>query len=285
MSGKKYAEAVKKVDRSRLYPPYEALELGKATNPTRFDATVEVAFKLGVDPRRADQIVRGTVSLPHGTGKTIRVAVFAEGEAARQAEEAGADVVGSRDLVERVQGGFLDFDAAVAVPEMMGQVGPLGRILGPRGLMPNPRAGTVTPDVAKAVADIKGGKVEYRVDRHGNLHLILGKTSFETRALAENYQVVLDEVLRAKPAAAKGRYLKGITIATSMGPGIRVDAGAHRGGDGDALEVAALGRGRIGPQHLVEHDLVVLGEGAGLEGGLAEDQVQVAVPVDPVLDL
>src|ERR671923_2414296 len=228
MAGKKLAEAAAKVDRSRLYPPYEALDLAKATNPARFDATVEVAFKLGVDPRRADQIVRGTVSLPHGTGKTVRVAVFAEGEAARQAEEAGADVVGGRDLVERVQGGFLGFDAAVAVPEMMGQVGRLGRILGPRGLMPNPRAGTVTPDVARAVTDIKGGKVEYRVDRHGNLHVILGKTSFPVRALAENYQVVLDEVLRAKPAAAKGRYIKGITVATSMGPGIKLDPSQTR---------------------------------------------------------
>ena len=228
MSGKKYAEAAKKVDRSRLYSPTEALGLAKETNPTRFDATVEVAFKLGVDPRRADQIVRGTVSLPHGTGKTIRVAVFAEGEAARQAEEAGADVVGSRDLVERVQGGFLDFDAAVAVPEMMGQVGRLGRILGPRGLMPNPRAGTVTPDVAKAVADIKAGKLEYRTDRWGNVHLILGKTSFPAQALTENYQAVLDEVIRAKPAAAKGRYIKSITVTTSMGPGIRVDPSQTR---------------------------------------------------------
>jgi large subunit ribosomal protein L1 len=228
MAGRKLAEAVAKVDRTRLYHPAEALELARETNPTRFDATVEVAFRLGVDPRRADQMVRGTVSLPNGTGKTIRVAVFAEGEAARQAEEAGADVVGGRDLVERVQGGFLDFDAAVAVPEMMGQVGRLGRILGPRGLMPNPRAGTVTPDVARAVSDIKGGKVEYRVDRHGNLHLILGKSSFPAKALVENYQVVLDEILRAKPAAAKGRYIKGITVATSMGPGIKVDPGATR---------------------------------------------------------
>ena len=228
MSGKKYAELAKKVDRSRLYPPFEALDLAKASNPARFDATVEVAFKLGVDPRRADQIVRGTVSLPHGTGKTIRVAVFAEGEAARQAEEAGADVVGGRDLVERVQGGFLDFDAAVAVPEMMGQVGRLGRILGPRGLMPNPRAGTVTPDVGKAVADIKAGKLEYRTDRWGNVHLVLGKASFPTQALAENYQAVLDEVLRAKPAAAKGRYIKGITVSTSMGPGIKVDPSQTR---------------------------------------------------------
>ena len=221
MAGKKLAEAVAKVDRTRLYHPAEALELARETNPTKFDATVEVAFRLGVDPRRADQMVRGTVSLPNGTGKTLRVAVFAEGEAARLAEEAGADVVGGKDLV-------LDFDAAVAVPEMMGQVGRLGRILGPRGLMPNPRAGTVTPDVGRAVSEIKGGKVEYRVDRHGNLHLILGKTSFAAKALVENYQVVLDEILRAKPAAAKGRYIKGITIATSMGPGIKVDPSATR---------------------------------------------------------
>jgi large subunit ribosomal protein L1 len=228
MSGKKYAELAKKVDRSRLYPPLEALGLARETNPARFDATVEVAFKLGVDPRRADQIVRGTVSLPHGTGKTVRVAVFAEGEAARQAEEAGADVVGGRELVEQVQKGFLDFDAAVAVPDMMGQVGRLGRILGPRGLMPNPRAGTVTPDVGKAVEDIKAGKVEYRTDRWGNVHMVLGKASFETLALVENYQVVLDEMLRAKPAAAKGRYIKGITVSTSMGPGIKVDPSQTR---------------------------------------------------------
>ncbi len=228
MAGKKFAEAAKKVDRNKFYSPAEAMQLAKDTNPAKFDATVEVAFRLGVDPRRADQMVRGTVSLPNGTGKTIRVAVFAEGEAARAAEEAGADVVGAADLVKQVQDGFLDFDAAVAVPEMMGQVGRLGRILGPRGLMPNPRAGTVTPDVAKAVTDIKGGKVEYRVDRHGNLHLILGKTSFDTRALAENYQVVVDEVLRAKPAAAKGRYIKGITVATTMGPGIKIDSAQTR---------------------------------------------------------
>src|ERR687887_1802963 len=228
MAGKKFAEASSKVDRGRLYHPLEALGLAKETNPTRFDATVEVAFRLGVDPRRADQMVRGTVSLPNGTGKSVRVAVFAEGEAAREAEAAGADVVGGKDLIERIQKGFLDFDAAVATPDMMGQVGRLGRVLGPRGLMPNPRAGTVTPDVGKAVGDIKGGKVEYRVDRHGNLHLILGKTSFPTRALVENYQVVLDEVLRAKPAAAKGRYLKGIAVATSMGPGVKVDPAQTR---------------------------------------------------------
>ncbi len=228
MAGKKLAEAARKVDRSKLYAPYEALKLAKETSPVRFDATVEVAFRLGVDPRRADQMVRGTVSLPNGTGKTVRVAVFAQGEAARAAEEAGADVVGGADLVQRIQSGFLDFDAAVATPELMGQVGRLGRILGPRGLMPNPRSGTVTPDVAKAVTDIKGGKVPYRVDRHGNLHLILGKTSFPAKALTENYQAALDEVIRAKPSAAKGRYLKGITVSTSMGPGIKVDPSQTR---------------------------------------------------------
>ena len=233
MAGKKYADAIKKIDRGTLYHPYDALELAKATSPTKFDATVEVAFRLGVDPRRADQMVRGTVTLPNGTGKTVRVAAFAEGEAAREAEAAGADVVGGKDLIERIQKGFLDFDAAVATPDMMGQVGRLGRILGPRGLMPNPRAGTVTPEVAKAVSDIKGGKVEYRVDRHGNLHLILGKTSFTTKGLVENYQTVLDEVLRAKPAAAKGRYIKGIAVATSMGPGIKVDPAQTRNLAGD----------------------------------------------------
>jgi large subunit ribosomal protein L1 len=226
--GKKTVDAQRRYDREQVFAPLEALELVKSMATRNFDESVEAAFRLGVDPRKADQMIRGTVSLPNGTGKTVRVAVFAEGEAARLAEEAGADVVGGKDLVERVQGGFLDFDAAVAVPEMMGQVGRLGRVLGPRGLMPNPRAGTVTPDVARAVSDIKGGKVEYRVDRHGNLHLILGKTSFPARALVENYQAVLDEVLRAKPAAAKGRYIKGITIATSMGPGIRVDSSATR---------------------------------------------------------
>jgi large subunit ribosomal protein L1 len=233
MAGKKYADAIKKIDRAALYHPYDALELAKATSPVKFDATVEVSFRLGVDPRRADQMVRGTVSLPNGTGKSVRVAVFAEGEAAREAEAAGADVVGGKDLIERIQKGFLDFDAAVATPDMMGQVGRLGRVLGPRGLMPNPRAGTVTPEVGKAVGDIKGGKVEYRVDRHGNLHLILGKASFPTMALVENYQVVLDEVLRAKPAAAKGRYIKGIAVSTSMGPGIKVDPAQIRNLAGD----------------------------------------------------
>jgi large subunit ribosomal protein L1 len=223
MAGKKLADARKQIDRSRLYSAWDALTLARTTNRARFDATVEVVFRLGVDPRRADQMVRGTVALPHGTGRSVRVAAFAEGEAARQAEEAGADVVGGKDLAERVQGGFLEFDAAVATPDMMGTVGRLGRILGPRGLMPNPKAGTVTPDVARAVREIKGGKLEYRVDRYGNVHLVLGKASFTTRQLVENYQVALEEILRAKPAAAKGRYLKGVAVSTTMGPGIRLD--------------------------------------------------------------
>jgi large subunit ribosomal protein L1 len=200
MAGKKLADARKNIDRNRLYHPVDALTLARNSSPVKFDATVEVAFRLGVDPRRADQMVRGTVSLPNGSGKTLRVAVFDEGDAARQAEEAG-----------------------VARPELMGQVGRLGRVLGPRGLMPNPKTGTVTPDVARAVREIKAGKVEYRVDRYGNVHLILGKASFSTKALVENYAAVLDEILRAKPSAAKGRYIKGISVATTMGPGIRVD--------------------------------------------------------------
>jgi large subunit ribosomal protein L1 len=220
---KGYRSAAERIDRERLYSPLEAVKLARDTSITKYDATVEVAMRLGVDPRKADQMVRGTVSLPHGTGKTARVAVFATGDRAAEAEAAGADVVGADDLVERVQNGFLGFDAAVATPDMMGKVGRLGRVLGPRGLMPNPKTGTVTNDVGKAVTDIKGGKIEYRVDRQGNLHLVIGKTSFDDRALVENYATALDEVVRAKPAAAKGRYLRKITMATTMGPGIPVD--------------------------------------------------------------
>jgi large subunit ribosomal protein L1 len=223
MPGKKLDDATKRIDRDKLYHPFDALTLARMTNPVRFDATVEVAFMLGIDPRQAEQRIRGTVTLPHGTGKKIRVAVFAEGDAARAAEAAGADVVGGNDLAEEIQKGFLDFDAAVATPDMMGTVGRLGRVLGPRGLMPNPKAGTVTPDVARAVTEIKAGKVEYRVDRYGNVHMVLGKTSFTSKQLTENYQAVLEEVLRAKPSAAKGRYIKNIAISTTMGPGIRVD--------------------------------------------------------------
>lgn len=221
---KAYRAAAELVDRARLYSPLEAVRLAQQTAAGRaFDPTVEVAMRLGVDPRKADQMVRGTVTLPHGTGKTARVAVFAVGTAADEARAAGADVVGGDDLIAQVEGGMLDFDAAVATPDMMAKVGRLGRVLGPRGLMPNPKTGTVTNDVAKAVTDIKGGKIEYRVDRQANLHLVIGKSSFPAEALVENYAAALDEVLRAKPSAAKGKYLRKVTVATTMGPGIPVD--------------------------------------------------------------
>jgi len=221
---KAYEQAAALVDHDQLYSPAQAVRLAKQTTTTkRFDATVEVAMRLGVDPRKADQMVRGTVSLPHGTGKTARVAVFATGDKAEEARAAGADVVGGDDLIEQVSGGMLDFDAAVATPDLMGKVGRLGRVLGPRGLMPNPKTGTVTNDVGKAVEDIKGGKIEYRVDRQANLHLVIGKTSFTDAQLAENYAAALEEVVRAKPAAAKGRYIKKIAMSTTMGPGIPVD--------------------------------------------------------------
>ncbi|MBL1065579.1 50S ribosomal protein L1 [Streptomyces sp. 7-21] len=217
-----------KVDRTRVYAPLEAVRLAKETSTTKFDATVEVAFRLGVDPRKADQMVRGTVNLPHGTGKTARVLVFATGDRAAAAEAAGADIVGSDELIEEVAGGRLDFDAVVATPDLMGKVGRLGRVLGPRGLMPNPKTGTVTPDVAKAVSDIKGGKIEFRVDKHANLHFVIGKVSFEDTQLVENYGAALEEILRLKPSAAKGRYLKKATITTTMGPGIPVDTNRTR---------------------------------------------------------
>jgi large subunit ribosomal protein L1 len=226
---KGYRNAGNAIDRERLYPPVEAVQLAKKTSTTKFDATVEVALRLGVDPRKADQMVRGTVNLPHGTGKTARVLVFAGGAKADEAREVGADFVGSDDLIERIQGGFLDFDAVVATPDMMGKVGRLGRVLGPRGLMPNPKTGTVTTDVGKAVTDIKGGKIEFRVDRHANLHFIIGKTSFGERQLVENYVAALDEIMRLKPSAAKGRYIKKATITTTMGPGIPVDPNVARG--------------------------------------------------------
>ncbi|MFN0284601.1 MAG: 50S ribosomal protein L1 [Kineosporiaceae bacterium] len=225
---KAYRAAAEKVDGDKLYAPLEAVRLAKATSPTKYDATVEVAFRLGVDPRKADQMVRGTVNLPHGTGKTARVLVFATGDRAAQAEAAGADHVGSDDLLEKIQGGWLDFDAVVATPDLMGKVGRLGKVLGPRGLMPNPKTGTVTMDVAKAVEEIKGGKIEFRTDKHANLHFIIGKTSFSETALIQNYVAALDEVLRLKPSAAKGRYLKKATIATTMGPGIPVDPNRTR---------------------------------------------------------
>jgi len=221
---KNHRKANNLVDRDRLYSPAEALKLAKETTNVKFDATVEVALRLGVDPRKADQMVRGTVNLPNGTGKTARVLVFATGERAEQARAAGADIVGDDDLVEKVQNGFLDFDSVVATPDLMGKVGRLGRVLGPRGLMPNPKTGTVTPDVAKAVTEIKGGKIEFRVDRHGNLHFIIGKVSFDEPKLLENYQAAIDEVNRLKPSAAKGRYIKKAVVTTTMGPSIPLDA-------------------------------------------------------------
>jgi large subunit ribosomal protein L1 len=221
--GKRFAEGQKKVDRDKLYSPVEALKILKEVPGAKFDETVELSIRLGVVPRKPDQMVRGSLSLPKGTGKTMRVAVFAKGEKAKEAEAAGADAVGDDDLAERIQGGWLDFDSVVASPDMMPTVGKLGRVLGPRGLMPNPKSGTVTDDVAKVVRDIKGGMVEYRTDKHGNLHMIIGKKSFPEADLAENYVAVLDEVQRAKPAAAKGRYMKSIALSTTMGPGIRID--------------------------------------------------------------
>jgi large subunit ribosomal protein L1 len=220
---KNYRKAVEKIDHDKLYEPAEAIALAKETSAVKFDATVEVAMRLGVDPRKADQMVRGTVNLPHGTGKTARVIVFAQGAKAEEAVAAGADEVGTDELVARIQGGWLDFDAAIATPDQMAKIGRIARILGPRGLMPNPKTGTVTMDVAKAVADIKGGKITFRVDKHSNLHLIIGKASFSADQLIDNYAAVLDEVLRAKPAAAKGKYLKKITVTTTMGPGVPVD--------------------------------------------------------------
>ncbi len=225
---KGYRTAAATIDRDRLYDPASAIELARQSSPTSFDATVEVALRIGVDPRKADQMVRGTVNLPHGTGKTARVLVFAAGPKATEAEQAGADIVGSDDLIAEVQDGRLDFDAVVATPDMMGKVGRLGRVLGPRGLMPNPKTGTVTMDVAKAVSEIKGGKIEFRVDRNSNLHFIIGKVSFTAAALLENYQAAVDEVIRLKPSAAKGRYVKKATISTTMGPGIPVDPSAMR---------------------------------------------------------
>jgi large subunit ribosomal protein L1 len=236
---KAYRKADEAVDSEKLYSPAEAVTIAKANQVSKFDPTVEVAIRLGVDPRKQDQMVRGTVNLPNGTGKTARVAVFATGDRAEEARAAGADIVGSDDLLERIQGGFLDFDAVVATPDLMGKVGRLGRVLGPRGLMPNPKTGTVTADVAKAVTDIKGGKIEFRVDRHGNLHFILGKASFTPVALLENYAAALDEVVRLKPAAAKGRYLRKITFSTTMGPGIPVDPNKTRAFTDDLAEVSA----------------------------------------------
>lgn len=229
---KNYRAAVDKIDKAGLYSPERAFQLAKETAAVKFDPTVEVSMRLGVDPRKADQIVRGTVNLPHGTGKTARVLVFATGDKAQAARDAGADFVGSDDLVDKVKGGWVDFDAVVAAPELMGKVGQLGRVLGPRGLMPNPKVGTVTADVGKAVSDIKGGKIEFRIDKHANLHFIVGKASFSSDQLTENYAAAAEEVLRLKPSSAKGRYLKRVVVSTTMGPGIQVDPNAARASGG-----------------------------------------------------
>jgi large subunit ribosomal protein L1 len=221
--GKRYQQAKSEIDTSRVYHPLAAVKLIKAQELTRFDPTVEVHMRLGVNVRHADQQLRGTISLPHGTGKDVKVIVFAEGDKAREAEQAGADLVGGDDLAKRIQEGFDEFDVAIATPDMMGTVGKLGRILGPSGKMPNPKSGTVTFDVSKAVSDVKAGKVEYRTDRAGNIHLGIGRRSFEERQLIENYQAVIEEIVRVKPASAKGRYIKSITFAQTMGPGVPVD--------------------------------------------------------------
>ena len=223
MSGKKYADAMKTFDRDRFYSPSEAVRIAKSTATAKFDENLDVVFRLGVDPRKADQMVRGTVALPSGTGKDVRVAVFAAGEAAAAARAAGADLVGADDLFAEVEAGKMDFDVVIATPDMMPLVGRLGRVLGPRGLLPNPKTGTVTADAAKAVEEFKGGKVEYRTDRYGNVHVQLGRSSFDQDKLDSNFRAVLDEIQRAKPASAKGRYIKKITVSSTMGPGVRID--------------------------------------------------------------
>ncbi len=223
MAGKKYMDAVKLVEKDKLYDPAEAFELLKKTATVKFDATVEVAFRLGLDPRKNDQQIRGAVVLPNGTGRSVRLVVFAKGDKAKEAEQAGADVVGDEDLVSRIAGGWLEFDAAVATPDMMASVGKLGRVLGPRGLMPNPKTGTVTFDVKRAVEEVKAGKVEYRLDKGANVHAVLGKVSFPTEKLLENFNTVLDALQKAKPAAAKGQYVRGVSISSTMGPGISLN--------------------------------------------------------------
>ncbi len=225
---KAYNAAAEKFDREKVYAPLAAVKLAQGGGSSKFDSTLDVAMRLGVDPRKADQMIRGTVNLPHGTGKTARVLVFASGDKAEEARAAGADEVGGDELIEKVNGGWLAFDAVVATPDMMGKVGRLGRVLGPRGLMPNPKTGTVTPNVTKAVSDIKGGKIEFRVDRHANLHFIIGKASFSTEQLVENYAAALEEVLRLKPASSKGRYLKKVTVSATMGPGVQIDPNRTR---------------------------------------------------------
>jgi large subunit ribosomal protein L1 len=237
-SSKRYTDALRNFDRERLYGPAEAIDLIRSVPGAKFDETVELAVRLGVDPRKADQMLRGTISLPAGTGKPVRVAVFATGEAAAEAREAGADVVGADDLVERVQGGFMDFDIAIATPDLMGQVGKLGRTLGPRGLMPNPKTGTVTADVGKAVQEFKGGRVEYRTDRYGNVHVPIGKKSFDRDALFSNFRAVIDELNRAKPASAKGRYIRSLTVSSTMGPGVKIDPARLRNLDEETAGAA-----------------------------------------------
>jgi large subunit ribosomal protein L1 len=227
--GKKYIDARGQIDRESVYSPADAVKKLRALPAAKFDETVEVHFRLGLNVRHADEQLRGTLMLPHGTGKDVRIAVFAEGDKAREAQEAGADVVGSADLAKRIEEGFTEFDVAIATPDQMGNVGRLGRILGPRGLMPNPKTGTVTFDVGKAVSDAKAGKLEYRTDRGANVHVSIGKRSFDERALLENYVAVLDEIVRAKPAASKGRYIRQITLTSTMGPGIRIDPARTRG--------------------------------------------------------
>lgn len=222
-NGKRYENAARSFDRDALHPPLEALTLVKQAASAKFDETIELALRLGIDARKADQAVRGTVALPHGTGKSVRIAVFAQGEAARAAEAAGADIVGGEDLAEEVQGGMLDFDLAIASPDMMATVGKLGKVLGPRGLMPNPKAGTVTPNVAEAVEQFKAGRVEYRNDRYGNVHIGIGKASFGADQLLDNYVAAVEELQRVKPASAKGRYLRGVSVASTMGPGVKID--------------------------------------------------------------
>lgn len=226
--GKRYRELVEKIDREKLYTPGEALRLVKEAANTKFDESIELNFRLGVDPSHADQQVRGTVPLPSGTGREIKVAVFAQADKAREATEAGADEVGAEDLAEKIQGGWMEFDVAIATPDMMSVVGKLGKVLGPRGLMPNPKSGTVTQDVAKAVQEVKAGKIEYRTDKQANVHTVIGKSSFELEALVANYQAVVEEIVRAKPAASKGRYMRSVTISSSMGPGIRIDPNRAR---------------------------------------------------------
>ena len=228
--GKKYLAAAEKIDGDNLYTPSQAVGLARETSVTKYDSTVEVSLSLGVDPRKADQAIRGVVNLPHGTGKTARVLVFAGGERAEEARAAGADLVGSDELIDEVAKGRLDFDAVVSTPDLMGKVGRLGKVLGPRGLMPNPKTGTVTTDVTKAINDIKGGKIEFRVDKNSNLHFIIGKASFSQEALLENYVAAMEEVMRAKPSSSKGRYVKKATISTTMGPGIQVDPNIVREG-------------------------------------------------------